>query len=123
MALCPACHEGEARRVRLQAGAARGRHPTTGHREGWSKEDAALYLEGVFETWAARSRYQWTLITVLETRYGVSATDAGEGLRTALKEERSGSLLSVVNPGIRVRRSAVDGGTRFMGDTPMTPSS
>ncbi len=28
---------------------------------GWSPDDAGLYLEGVFETWAARSRHQWTL--------------------------------------------------------------
>ena len=28
---------------------------------GWSVGDAGLYLEAVFETWAARSRHQWTL--------------------------------------------------------------
>jgi hypothetical protein len=38
---------------------------------GWSAEDAEVYLEAVFETWAARSRHQWTLdISMLRTRYG-----------------------------------------------------
>jgi hypothetical protein len=39
---------------------------------GWSPEDAELYLEAVFETWAARSRQQWTLdISLLGSRYGM----------------------------------------------------
>jgi hypothetical protein len=73
VALCAACHE-----VR-HAGLAskRGRlHAVIGRLaeiNGWSNADAALYLEGVFETWGARSRHEWTLdITVLRTRYDVT---------------------------------------------------
>ena len=54
---------------------------------GWSPEDAEVYLEAVFERWAARSRHQWTLdISLLSTRYGIDAADrAGPagGTRTA----------------------------------------
>jgi hypothetical protein len=72
VALCPACHEVK------HAGLAskRGRIPAVIQRlaavNGWSEEDAALYLEAVFEQWAARSRHQWCLdISVLAERYGV----------------------------------------------------
>jgi len=77
-ALCPACHEVK------HAGLAskRGRLPQViGHLatvNGWSENDAALYLEGVFEQWSARSRHQWTLdITVLRARYGLEGVDDG----------------------------------------------
>ena len=46
----------------------------------WGPEDAELYLEGLFETRAARSRHQWTLdISVLSTRYGIYAGDRRDG--------------------------------------------
>lgn len=77
IALCPACHEVK------HAGLAskRGRLPAVIQRlaavNGWSEDDAALYLEAVFETWAQRSRHQWTLdISVLRTGYGL---DEAEG--------------------------------------------
>jgi hypothetical protein len=77
VALCPACHEVK------HAGLAskRGRLPAVIERlvaiNGWSEDDAAVYLEVVFETWAARSRQQWTLdISVLADRYGVEETDS-----------------------------------------------
>jgi hypothetical protein len=39
---------------------------------------AALYLEAVFEQWAARSGHPWTLdITVLERGYGIRNAPAG----------------------------------------------
>jgi hypothetical protein len=42
----------------------------------WTTDDAELYLEAAFETWAARSGYHWTLdISVLGTRYGVDNPD------------------------------------------------
>jgi len=72
VALCPDCHEVK------HAGLAskRGQLPAVIQRlavvNGWSEDDAALYLEAVFEQWAARSRHQWTLdISVLAQRYGV----------------------------------------------------
>lgn len=39
-------------------------------------DDAGLYLEAVFEQWAARSRYQWNLdLSVLPTRDGLDDAD------------------------------------------------
>ncbi len=72
VALCPACHEAK------HAGLAstRGRLPDVIRHlatvNGWSEDDAALYLEVAFEQWASRSRHQWTVdISVLGRRYGV----------------------------------------------------
>jgi hypothetical protein len=43
---------------------------------GWSREDAELYQEAAFETWAARSRHRWSLdISVLRTRYGLAEVE------------------------------------------------
>jgi 5-methylcytosine-specific restriction endonuclease McrA len=77
VALCPACHEVK------HAGLAskRGRSEAVVQRladiNGWEAADALLYLEAVFEQWAARSRHQWTLdISVLATRYAVDEADA-----------------------------------------------
>jgi hypothetical protein len=73
---CPACHEVKhaglaSKRGRLSAVVAR-----LVEVNGWSPEDAELYLEAVFETWAARSRHQWTLdISLLKTRYGIDDGD------------------------------------------------
>ena len=75
VALCPACQEGKhaglaSKRGRLSAVIAH-----LANVNGWRPEDAALYLETVFETSAFRSPHQWTLdISPLATRYGV--TDA-----------------------------------------------
>jgi hypothetical protein len=75
-ALCPACHEVKhaglaSKRGRLDA--------VVGHLasvNGWTADDAGLYLEAVFEQWAARSRHQWTLdLSVLRTRYGLDDAD------------------------------------------------
>lgn len=61
VALCPACHEVK------HAGLAskRGRLPAVidhlAKVNGWSPEDARLYLAVAFEQWAARSRHAWTL--------------------------------------------------------------
>jgi 5-methylcytosine-specific restriction endonuclease McrA len=76
VALCPTCHEAKhpglaSKRGRLDA--------VTGHLaavNGWTPDDAALYLEVAFEQWAARSRHQWTLdISVLADHYGVDGAD------------------------------------------------
>jgi len=72
IALCPACHQVKhagfaSKQGRLGAVVGQLRKVN-----GWSFEDAELYLEAAFEQWSMRSRYQWTLdIGVLETRYGV----------------------------------------------------
>ena len=64
-ALCPACHKANhagsaSKRGRLSAVIAH-----LAKVNGWSPDDAGLYLEAVFETWAARSRHPWTLDTSL----------------------------------------------------------
>ena len=78
IALCPSCHEAK------HAGLAskRGKLPAVirhlARVNGWSEEDAGLYLEAAFEVWSQRSRYQWTLdITVLGERYGTDADPGG----------------------------------------------
>jgi 5-methylcytosine-specific restriction endonuclease McrA len=72
VALCPACHEVKHPGLASK----RGHLPAVIQRlavvNGWSEDDAAVYLEAVFEQWAARSRHQWRLdISVLAERYGV----------------------------------------------------
>ena len=77
VALCPACHEVKhaglaSKRGRLEAVITR-----LATVNGWTVDDAALYLEAVFEQWAGRSRHQWTLdISVLQSRYGVDGSEA-----------------------------------------------
>jgi hypothetical protein len=77
VALCPACHEVKhaglaSKRGRLEAVIQR-----LATVNWWTVDDAALYLEAVFEQWASRSRHQWTLdVSVLRTRYGIGEMEA-----------------------------------------------
>jgi hypothetical protein len=69
IALCPACHEVK----HLGLAAKRGRQSAAlahlARVNGWTSADAEAYAEVVFEQWAARSRYDWTLdCTVLEAQ-------------------------------------------------------
>lgn len=72
IALCPACHEvkhiGRAETV--------GRLDQAKNRlmiaNGWSPADVEAYLEGVWEVWAQRSKYQWTLDASWLTTIGVA---------------------------------------------------
>ena len=72
VALCPACH---AVKHLGMAGIRGRRHEAVAHLakvNGWSADDAELYVEAVFERWAHRSRHPWSLdLSVLEERYGV----------------------------------------------------
>ena len=76
VALCPDCHEVKhaglaSKRGRLDAVI---RHLVKVN--GWTADDAALYLEAVFEIWAQRSRHQWTLdISVLTENYGIDEAE------------------------------------------------
>ena len=76
VALCPACHEVKHARLASKRGRLSG---VIGHLaavNSWSPEGAARYLEVAIETWAARSRHQWTLdISLLSTRYGIDSAD------------------------------------------------
>jgi hypothetical protein len=72
IALCPACHQVKHAGFASTQGKLGAVVAQLVKVNGWGTGDAELYLEAVFETWAARSRHQWTLdISVLTTRYGI----------------------------------------------------
>jgi hypothetical protein len=76
VALCPACHEVKHAGLASKRGRAEAVVEHLAAVNGWSAEDAELYLESAFETWATRSRHEWTLdISVLRTRYGLDEVD------------------------------------------------
>ncbi len=61
VALCSRCHE--VKHIGLAGVWGRGER-AMGHLarvNGWSREDAELYVEAVFETWHRRSRHDWIL--------------------------------------------------------------
>ncbi|MBV9958377.1 MAG: HNH endonuclease [Acidobacteria bacterium] len=67
IALCPQCHEVK----HIGLAGVRGRQSEAlkhlARVNGWSEEDARLYLEVCFEQWSRRSRHEWTLdISYLE---------------------------------------------------------
>ena len=75
-ALCPACHEAERAGLASKRGRLSQVITHLAQVNGWSPDDAALYLEAVFETWASPSRHEWTLdISLLTTRYGITDAD------------------------------------------------
>lgn len=61
IALCPACHEVK----HMGLAGVRGRQAQALRHlakvNGWSMEDASLYVEACFEEWSRRSRHEWTL--------------------------------------------------------------
>jgi hypothetical protein len=67
IALCPSCHE--VKHIGL-AGVRGKQAQALAHLarvNGWSMQDARLYLEACFEQWSRRSSHQWTLdISYLE---------------------------------------------------------
>jgi hypothetical protein len=76
VALCPACHEVKHAGLASKRGRLDAVVEHLAEVNGWTADDAGLYLEAAFETWAARSRHQWTLdISVLRTRYGLDDGD------------------------------------------------
>jgi hypothetical protein len=76
VALCPACHEAKHAGLASKRGRLDAVIEHLAAVNGWTADDAGLYLEGAFETWAARSRHEWTLdISVLRTRYGLDEVD------------------------------------------------
>ena len=75
VALCPGCHE--VKHIGL-AGVRGRRREAVAHLarvNGWTRDDAELYLEACFETWHRRSNHEWTLdLTHLE---GLGAAAGG----------------------------------------------
>ena len=61
MALCPACHEVKHIGLAGLRGKANSAKAHLAKVNGWSLEDANLYIEGCFEIWHQRSRHQWEL--------------------------------------------------------------
>ena len=76
VALCPACHQVKHAGFASKQGRLGAVIDHLAAVNGWSVEDAALYLEVVFEEWAARSRHRWTLdISALRSRYGLGEVE------------------------------------------------
>ena len=76
VALCPDCHEVKHAGLASKRGRLEAVIRQLVKVNGWTADDAALYLEAVFETWAQRSRHQWTLdISVLTRNYGIDAAE------------------------------------------------
>ena len=61
IALCPSCHE--VKHIGRAGAVGRGEEALAHLMKvnGWSSEDAQHYIEAAFETWARRSRENWTL--------------------------------------------------------------
>jgi hypothetical protein len=61
VALCPACHEVK----HIGLAGVRGNHARAlahlARVNGWSREDAELYIEACFEVWSRRSSHEWRL--------------------------------------------------------------
>ena len=84
MALCHRCHE--VKHIGL-AGVRGRREQAIRHLarlNGWSREDAELYVEAAFELWHRRSLHEWKLDITWLRRHGVtvaSGTQPHAGLR------------------------------------------
>lgn len=61
MALCPACHEVKHIGLAGLRGKGNSAKAHLAKVNGWSIEDAELYIEGCFEMWHRRSCHQWNL--------------------------------------------------------------
>jgi len=72
IALCPACH----RVKHIGLAMVKGWYPgTLAHLakvNGWTKQDAELYVEGMMEQWSQRSAHQWQLDVKALKEYGVN---------------------------------------------------
>lgn len=76
VALCPGCHE--VKHIGL-AGVRGRRREAVAHLarvNGWTRDDAELYLEACFETWHRRSNHEWTLDLTHLAELGVEAGGA-----------------------------------------------
>jgi Zn finger protein HypA/HybF involved in hydrogenase expression len=71
MALCPACHE--VKHIGLSGLRGRGISAKAhlAKVNGWSLEDAELYIEGCFEKWHRRSCHQWKLDLSYLDQFGI----------------------------------------------------
>lgn len=76
VALCPGCHE--VKHIGL-AGVRGRRREAVAHLarvNGWTRDDAELYLEACFETWHRRSNHEWTLDLTHLTELGAGVGGA-----------------------------------------------
>ena len=71
IALCPACHEAKHMGLAEVNGRGEAARAHLAKVNRWTAQDTDLYLEGVWETWYARSRCDWTLDLTWLERLGV----------------------------------------------------
>jgi hypothetical protein len=68
IALCPSCHKVKHMGLAKMIGEYEIAVKHLAKVNGWTKEDAKIYIEAQFEKWAQRSNHKWTLdIVVLDT--------------------------------------------------------
>lgn len=77
LALCPSCHEVK----HIGLAGVRGNHQRAvahlARVNGWSREDAELYIEACFELWSRRSCHEWQLdLSYLKQLAAVPPVDA-----------------------------------------------
>lgn len=75
MALCPACHEVKHIGLAGLRGKGNSAWAHLAKVNGWSIEDAELYIEGCFEIWQRRSCHQWKLDLSYLKQFGISIED------------------------------------------------
>jgi hypothetical protein len=75
IALCPACHEVKHIGLAGLRGKAKAARAHLAKVNGWSLEDADLYIEGSFEIWHRRSCHQWSLDLSYLEQFGISVED------------------------------------------------
>lgn len=75
MALCPACHEVKHIGLAGLRGKSNSARAHLAKVNGWSMEDAELYIEGCFEIWHRRSRHQWNLDLSYLKQFGIIIED------------------------------------------------
>lgn len=72
IALCPNCHEVKHIGLAGVRGRANIAEAHLAKVNGWTKEQVSSYLEGVWEVWFERSRYEWELdLSWLEREYKI----------------------------------------------------
>ncbi len=76
-ALCSRCHE--VKHIGLAGVRGRGERAMRhlARVNGWSAQDAELYVESVFETWHRRSRHDWALDIGWLDRHGIATSRRG----------------------------------------------
>jgi hypothetical protein len=86
IALCPRCHEAKHIGLASQRGRLVYALSHLAEVNGWTAEDAGLYVEWAFELWSIRSQHPWMvdvswLGTIGITEWATETTEAAEALK------------------------------------------